>query len=247
MQDLIEEPADEGCYIVDRRMRSIEDSVTQLTDCMYSFTQKTRRQRINQRNRVERLSPLLDWKNLGIEYSKARQLALRRAYPDAFTDEDDYDYEGIGMERPPFSVPGSPRFRTGMATPGDLGTLTEEVRVAVIILQKTFINFPTTRFRCKVLIPVTTAERRSGLSQRRKRTRVILCGFLIFSSSVLWLTNLIIHSPLVMKVRSRAGSVMSGASTPGGGAYKSLSERDLQKADAALSHVGEKATVNGRH
>lgn len=44
-------------------------------------------------------------------------------------------------------------------------------------------------------------------------------------------------SPLVMKVRSRAGSVHSGVSTPGGGVFKSLSERDLQKADAALSQV----------
>ena len=84
MQDLIERPEDEGCYIVDRRAQSVEDSVKELTDYMFSFCNKTRRQRINQRNRVERLSPLLDWKNLGIEYSKSRQLALRRAYPDAF-------------------------------------------------------------------------------------------------------------------------------------------------------------------
>jgi hypothetical protein len=48
-------------------------------------------------------------------------------------------------------------------------------------------------------------------------------------------------SPLVMKVRSRSGSVMSGASTPGGGAFRSLSEGDLKKADAALSQV------NGYH
>lgn len=46
-----------------------------------------------------------------------------------------------------------------------------------------------------------------------------------------------VYSPLVMKVRSRAGSVMSGASTPGGGAFRNLSEGDLQKADEALSHV----------
>ena len=46
-----------------------------------------------------------------------------------------------------------------------------------------------------------------------------------------------------MKVRSRAGSVISGASTPGGGAFKSLSEGDLRKADAALSQVN--VTVNG--
>jgi glycogen synthase len=40
-----------------------------------------------------------------------------------------------------------------------------------------------------------------------------------------------------MKVRSRAGSVISGASTPGGGAFRGLSEGDLKMADAALSHV----------
>lgn len=138
MQDLIERPQDEGCYIVDRRSQSVEDSVNQLTDHMFSFSQKTRRQRINQRNRVERLSPLLDWKNLGIEYSKARQLALRRAYPDEFYgaggagDEEEEGLVDFGMERMtlPISVPASPRFRmSGIATPGDLGTLTEEVRI----------------------------------------------------------------------------------------------------------------------
>ena len=134
MQDLIDRPEDEGCYIVDRRSRSVEDSVNQLTDCMFSFASRTRRQRINQRNRVERLSPLLDWKNLGIEYSKARQLALRRAYPDAFYgasgEMDEEQFEFTGPERMiPNSVPASPRWRmSGIATPGDIGTLTEEVR-----------------------------------------------------------------------------------------------------------------------
>lgn len=101
---------------------------------MVSFSTKSRRQRINQRNRVERLSPLLDWNNLGIEYSKARQLALRRAYPEAFTHddeaevgaEDDYFGSGFAGRGAAFSVPGSPRLR-GAATPGDMGTLTEEV------------------------------------------------------------------------------------------------------------------------
>ena len=135
MQDLIERPQDEGCYIVDRRSQSVEDSVNQLTDSMFQFASNTRRQRINQRNRVERLSPLLDWKNLGIEYSKARQLALRRAYPDAFygagAEGEEFDF---GMERMiPNSVPPSPRYRmSGIATPGDLGTLTEEVRLSFL-------------------------------------------------------------------------------------------------------------------
>lgn len=113
--------------------------ISQLTDYMFNFSTKSRRQRINQRNRVERLSPLLDWKNLGIEYSKARQLALRRAYPDSFENDEEVeeaedDYFGSsfiagrgGGAGSAYSVPGSPRLR-GAATPGDIGTLTEEVR-----------------------------------------------------------------------------------------------------------------------
>jgi len=202
MQDLIEDPADEGCYIVDRRMQSLEDSVQQLTDYMVSFSTKSRRQRINQRNRVERLSPLLDWKNLGVEYSKARQLALRRAYPDAFLD-DDFDFSG--MSRPPFSVPGSPRLR-GAATPGDMGTLTEEMQA-----------LQTSDYRGTQSWPGMGADDDEE-------------GY---------------PFPLVMKVRSRAGSVMSGASTPGGGMSKSLSEGDLQRADEALSHM-DNGKVNGK-
>jgi glycogen(starch) synthase len=125
---------------------------------MHNFSTKSRRQRINQRNRVERLSPLLDWKNLGIEYSKARQLALRRAYPESFeteeseefVDETDDDYFGSngftagrgGGAGSAFSVPGSPRLR-GAATPGDLGTLTEEVRG--IFVAKDGPDLPTPR------------------------------------------------------------------------------------------------------
>jgi glycogen(starch) synthase len=59
-------------------MKGVDDSVNQLADFMYNFTLKSRRQRINQRNRTERLSDLLDWKRMGLEYVKARQLALRR-------------------------------------------------------------------------------------------------------------------------------------------------------------------------
>ncbi|KAF1731129.1 Glycogen (starch) synthase [Beauveria bassiana] len=81
------------------------------------------------RNRTERLSDLLDWKRMGMEYVKARQLALRRAYPDSFSPEDDADEDYIpGVEQKisrPFSVPGSPRDRTGMMTPGDFASLQE--------------------------------------------------------------------------------------------------------------------------
>lgn len=82
MEELIENASDYGIYIVDRRSKGVDDSVNQLCDYMFDFALKSRRQRINQRNRTERLSDLLDWKRMGMEYVKARQLALRRGeYP----------------------------------------------------------------------------------------------------------------------------------------------------------------------
>lgn len=128
MEELIENSSDYGIYIVDRRNKGVDDSVNQLTDYMYEFASKSRRQRINQRNRTERLSDLLDWKRMGMEYVKARQLALRRAYPTSFTDADEFDDIIGGTEQKisrPLSVPGSPRDRSGMMTPGDFASLQE--------------------------------------------------------------------------------------------------------------------------
>jgi len=128
MEELIENSSDYGIYIVDRRLKGVDDSVNQLTDYMFEFANKSRRQRINQRNRTERLSDLLDWKRMGMEYVKARQLALRRAYPASFEDADEFDDIIGGTEQKisrPLSVPGSPRDRSGMMTPGDFASLQE--------------------------------------------------------------------------------------------------------------------------
>ncbi|KAM5437416.1 glycogen synthase isoform 1 [Microsporum canis] len=128
MEELIENSADYGIYVVDRRLKGVDDSVNQLTNYMFDFCQKSRRQRINQRNRTERLSDLLDWKRMGLEYVKARQLALRRAYPSSFDAADDF-HEAIGHTEQkisrPLSVPGSPRDRTGTMTPGDFASIQE--------------------------------------------------------------------------------------------------------------------------
>jgi len=97
-----------------------------------------------------------------------------------------------------FSMPGSPRLRNGAATPGDMGTLTEEMQ------------------------GLSTSDYKGGQMWHGLREDDDSYPF-----------------PLVMKVRSRAGSIMSGASTPGGGAG-SLSERDLRRADAALRQVNGK-------
>lgn len=127
MENLIEDTSDYGIYIVDRKMKAIDESINQLTDQMFEFTQKTRRQRINQRNRTERLSDLLDWKRMGLEYIKARQLSLKRAYPDKFKNGANpfqEDNSSVKLTRP-LSVPGSPRGKLGIMTPGDLGSLQE--------------------------------------------------------------------------------------------------------------------------
>jgi len=196
MDELIENSQDYGIYIVDRRMKSVEDSVNQLTDQMYTFATKTRRQRINQRNRTERLSDLLDWKRMGLEYAKARQLALRRAYPDEFEDDFDFDEGHVKISRP-LSAPGSPRLRSGMMTPGDLGTLTEDME-----------GLGTSDYWGAQNKP--EEEEEGG------------------------------YFPLVLKKKSTSSS---GQTTPGGvsggpnGTRKSLSEKDLAKADAALSSL----------
>lgn len=127
MEDLIENSVDYGIYIVDRRMKSIDESINQMVDMMFEFTEKTRRQRINQRNRVERLSDLLDWRRMGLEYVKARSLSLKRAYPSQFEHgTNPFESDSTKVARP-LSVPGSPRDRlsNGAMTPGDLGTLQE--------------------------------------------------------------------------------------------------------------------------
>ncbi|QID84794.1 glycogen synthase isoform 1 [Saccharomyces pastorianus] len=138
MEDLIEtdQAKDYGIYIVDRRFKAPDESVEQLADYMEEFVNKTRRQRINQRNRTERLSDLLDWKRMGLEYVKARQLGLRRAYPDQFKELIGEDISDANMNTlaggkkfkiaRPLSVPGSPKVRSNSTvymTPGDLGTL----------------------------------------------------------------------------------------------------------------------------
>ncbi|KAI7866406.1 glycogen synthase [Spinellus fusiger] len=110
MDENIENCEDYGIYVMDRRLKSVEESIQQLCDQMFRFCQKTRRQRINQRNRTERLSDLLDWKRMGLEYIKARQLALRRAYPDSFLEEEE-DEEVFRKIPKPLSAPASPRMR----------------------------------------------------------------------------------------------------------------------------------------
>lgn len=74
MQDHIADPMSYGIYVVDRRYIGLEDSIRQLAQYMFDFTRLSRRQRVIQRNRTERLSDLLDWRNLGSVCNCARLL-----------------------------------------------------------------------------------------------------------------------------------------------------------------------------
>jgi glycogen(starch) synthase len=130
MEENIENPQDYGIYIVDRRMKSVEESIQQLADVMIQFCQKSRRQRINLRNRTERLSDVLDWRRMGLEYVKARHLAMRRRYPDSFKkyderqshdeeteDDSTSEYEIFDEQkkiRQPFSANSSPKLQALM-------------------------------------------------------------------------------------------------------------------------------------
>ncbi|XP_077791441.1 glycogen [starch] synthase, liver isoform X1 [Podarcis muralis] len=109
MQEHVADPAAYGIYIVDRRFRSPDESCNQLTQFLYGFCQQSRRQRIVQRNRTERLSDLLDWRYLGRFYMHARHLALSRTFPEKFVLEPNAPpkTEGFRYPRPP-SVPPSP-------------------------------------------------------------------------------------------------------------------------------------------
>ncbi|KAJ7415993.1 Glycogen [starch] synthase, liver [Willisornis vidua] len=109
MQEHVSDPAAYGIYIVDRRFRSPDESCNQLTQFLYSFCQQSRRQRIIQRNRTERLSDLLDWRYLGRYYMHARHLALSRTFPDKFEMEPSAPPKTEGFRYPrPSSVPPSP-------------------------------------------------------------------------------------------------------------------------------------------
>uniref|UniRef100_A0A023FL30 Glycogen [starch] synthase n=1 Tax=Amblyomma cajennense TaxID=34607 RepID=A0A023FL30_AMBCJ len=121
----VADPMSYGIYIVDRRFKSPEESVQQLAQYMFDFSCLSRRQRIIQRNRTERLSDLLDWKNLGVYYRKARQMALHRTHPELL--EGDVGPK-LQLRYPrPMSEPPSPSAsRTSTPAPSEHGSDEED-------------------------------------------------------------------------------------------------------------------------
>lgn len=72
---------EQGVLVLGRRSRSFNESVNDLVQHLLGFIRLTRRQRIELRNRVERLSDLFDWSVLGRHYHEAHDLALSRPLP----------------------------------------------------------------------------------------------------------------------------------------------------------------------
>jgi glycogen(starch) synthase len=107
MNDHIADPMSYGIYVVDRRFISLDESLNQLAQYMFDFTRLNRRQRIIQRNRTERLSDLLDWRNLSMYYRKARQMALHSVFPELDMEEDGAGVGKLSYPRP-ISEPPSP-------------------------------------------------------------------------------------------------------------------------------------------
>ncbi|KAF5397656.1 Glycogen [starch] synthase [Paragonimus heterotremus] len=93
-----------------------------LHEYLYEFCQYSRRQRIVLRNRTERLSELLDWKNLASYYRRARLTALHKHAPHLFSiapgaihNGDSVSERSFCLSRP-YSAPASPS-ASGRSTP----------------------------------------------------------------------------------------------------------------------------------
>jgi glycogen(starch) synthase len=68
----------QGICVLNRRTKSFAETTDNLVDYLYNFVQMSRRQRIEMRNRVERLSELFDWSALVVHYHEAHDMALER-------------------------------------------------------------------------------------------------------------------------------------------------------------------------
>ena len=69
---------DKGICVLNRRYRGFDEACNELVDYLFDFVRMNRRQRIELRNRVERLSELFDWSALIRHYNEAHDKALER-------------------------------------------------------------------------------------------------------------------------------------------------------------------------
>ena len=76
----IPEAREKGIYVLPRSNIPAEASIADLTSYLFSFVQLSRRERIELRNRAERLTDMFDWSVLATHYHGSHEEALRRKY-----------------------------------------------------------------------------------------------------------------------------------------------------------------------
>ncbi len=79
----IQDPPANGLFVIGRRYTAFDQAAHQLTEILFNFALKDRRERIELRNRVERLSEYFAWTNLVSHYAHVYRLALLRKFPAA--------------------------------------------------------------------------------------------------------------------------------------------------------------------
>jgi glycogen(starch) synthase len=77
VQNNVPNSKENGIYVMARNRRTPDQSIDELTDYLYAFVQLNRRERIELRNRAERLSDRFDWSVLARHYHQAHDHALQ--------------------------------------------------------------------------------------------------------------------------------------------------------------------------
>ena len=76
VQHSVPDAKEHGIFVLNRSRNSVEQSIHELSEYLVHFVQMSRRERIQLRNRAERISELFDWSNMLIYYHRAHDRAL---------------------------------------------------------------------------------------------------------------------------------------------------------------------------
>lgn len=72
--------SNQGIYVLNRSTQSNDKAIEDLAQYLFMFSRLSRRERIELRNRAERLTEKFDWSVLAVNYHNAHELALERSY-----------------------------------------------------------------------------------------------------------------------------------------------------------------------
>lgn len=74
----MKDPEEKGIYVINRTTQDYDAAAQQLAETLLNIVQISRKERIVQRNRVERTSEKFDWSSLRSYYDKAHSMAIKR-------------------------------------------------------------------------------------------------------------------------------------------------------------------------